>query len=67
MKSCLPECCINIILDYHAQLEHNELFTDCMVELRSRHFLRMYNRMIDYYYILNPIMHTLQLDHLNNL
>ena len=66
MSSGLPDCCIEIIMDYHAQLEHTELYTDCMVEMRIKKLLESYRRMLNFYYFVEPLMQTLRLTFLDS-
>ena len=67
MNSVLPDCCIDIIMDYHAQLEHTELYTDCMVELRNKRLLKSYRRMMSYYYVIEPLLEALRIAFLDAL
>ena len=67
MESVLPDCCIDLIMDYHAQLEHTELYTDCMVEMRNKRLLKKYRRMLNYYYIMEPLLESLRIAFLHAL
>ena len=67
MESVLPDCCIDIIMDYHAQLEHTELYTDCMVEMRNKRLLKKYRQMLNYYYIMEPLLESLRIAFLHAL